>query len=408
MKTPHFSWKTRDPRLWLATALILLLGLASYCTYALPVFRGQLRGYLDLSEAQFGLLLSIGAVPGALGALLTGFWSRRRGVNLLLPLALAAISLSFLGLSWSRAYVLIILLLGWLSFASNSFVVCVQSHLVALFPDQRRRVLALQMAGTSACGMAFVLLAENLLAWHNRGQASFALVFHLPLFIMGTTLLLSSLGLRLFVGRLPTGAPPAAVPVSAPSTRPSSSARLNPLVLAIMAALVLHSVADTVLVYWLPRLLELPAHQSIKPGYVLGASSFGYLGSRIILGMMPEKSFRRALLILPGLLGGVFWLLGLSQGGLWTALFYIAGACCWSCEYPVFLAILGDLAPRSFPALLAIVMLFSGLGITTLSTCFGWLWEQGTLPLPAILAMPGMMFATVGVIGAGIAGRKTN
>ncbi len=40
-----------------------------------------------------------------------------------------------------------------------------------------------------------------------------------------------------------------------------------------------------------------------------------------------------------------------------------------------------------------------GFGVTGLSTLFGWLWDCGALPLPAILAIPGVMFAAVSLIG---------
>ncbi|HOG50996.1 MAG TPA: hypothetical protein PKY10_10440, partial [Lentisphaeria bacterium] len=49
--------------------------------------------------------------------------------------------------------------------------------------------------------------------------------------------------------------------------------------------------------------------------------------------------------------------------------------------------------------LLAITTMFIGFGITGLTTLFGWLWDCGALPLPAILALPGVMFAAVSLIG---------
>lgn len=382
-----------------ALVIILLLGLATYCSSTLPVFRSILRDYLVLNKAQFGLLLGIGAVPGAIGALLAGIWARRIGVERVLTATLASVSLSFLGLGLARTYLTMILMLAWNSFSGQALVVCAQGQLVAMFPGNRRQILAWQLVGSSAFAMLFALTAEKMLAQVDSGAMSFQAILHLPFLGIGLCLLAA-----VPWNRRRQNKPAGDLSGAAPDQDWLRGSR-NPWILLTMAALILHGTADSSLAIWLPRLLEQPAYQSFKPGYVLSAYSLAYVGSRAILAMLPEKTLRRSFLLLPGLIGGGLWLAGLGLRGGWAAAAYVAGAFCWSCEYPAFLAVLGNQAPRSFAALLAVAMMFIGLGVTALSTTFGWLWEHGDFHLAAILAFPGMMFMAVSAIGGTLIAR---
>ncbi|HPY89555.1 MAG TPA: MFS transporter [Lentisphaeria bacterium] len=383
---------SRKNGLDMAAVLILLLGLASYCCSVLPVFRSVLRDYLALNEAQFGFLLSIGAVPGALGALLAGLWARRSSTKRVVPAALLSVALSLLGLGLARTYATMVFMLAWNSFSYQALVVSAQGHLVAMFPGNRRQVLAWQLVGTSAFGVFFTLVAEKMLTQVSNGAVPFPSVLHLPFIGIGICLLVAIPWILRRNSLAPAKTPTA-------TTSGQTARTWNPWIALTMAALFLHGTADSTLFIWLPRLLEQEGYQSFKPGYVLSAYALVYVGSRAILAMLPEKTLQRSFILLPGLLGGGLWLLGLSLRGSWAATAYVAGAFFWSCEFPAFLAVLGNQTPRSFPALLAITTMFSGLGVTGLSTLFGWLWDCGALPLPAILAFPGVMFAAVSLIG---------
>ncbi len=376
----------------IAAVLILLLGLASYCSSVLPIFRSMLRDYLALNEAQFGFLLGIGAVPGALGALLAGLWARRSGTGRVMAAALVSVALSLFGLGLARSYVAMVFMLVWNSFSYHALVVSAQGRLVAMFPGNRRQALAWQLVGASAFGVLFTITAEKMLTLVSNGSVPFPSVLHLPFIGIGLCLLAASVPWVLQRN--------ASTPAEPTVTASGQAAwTWNPWIALTMTALFLHGTADSALFIWLPRLLELEGYQSFKPGYVLSAYALAYVGSRAILAMLPEKTLQRSFILLPGLVGGGLWLLGLSLRGSWTAIAYVAGAFCWSCEFPAFLAVLGNQTPRSFPALLAITTMFIGFGITGLTTLFGWLWDCGALPLPAILALPGVMFAAVSLIG---------
>lgn len=394
MKKFLSSWCEAFKRpLSMAAVLILLLGLASYCSSVLPVFRSVLRDYLALNEAQFGFLLGIGAVPGALGALLAGLWARRSGTRRVVAAALVSVALSLFGLGLARTYVAMVFMLAWNSFSYQGLVVSAQGHLVAMFPGNRRQVLAWQLVGASAFGVLFTIAAEKMLTLVSNGSVSFPTILHQPFICLGICLLAASVP---WVLQRNASAP--AEPTATASGQ-TTARTWNPWIALTMTALFLHGTADSTLFIWLPRLLELEGYQSFKPGYVLSAYALAYVGSRAILAMLPEKTLRRSFILLPGVVGGGLWLLGLSLRSSWAAIAYVAGAFFWSCEFPAFLAVLGNQTPKSFPALLAITTMLIGFGVTGLSTLFGWLWDCGALPLPAILAIPGVMFAAVSLIG---------
>lgn len=392
MKKLHSSWKMSKTGPGTAVAIILLLGLSSYCSSVLPVFRSVLRDYLALNETQFGFLLGIGAVPGAIGALLAGLWARRGGAERVVLTALVSVALSFLGLGLARTYLAMVLILAWNSFSYQALVVSAQGRLVTMFPGNRRQVLAWQLVGASACGVLFTLAAEKMLTKVSNGAVLFPSVLHLPFIGIGLCLLAAVPWYLWNNAWTPAGLPAA-------TSSNQAGWRWNPWIALTMAALILHGTADSCLAIWLPRLLEQKDYLSFKPGYVLSAYSLAYVGSRAILALLPEKTLRRSFLLLPGLVGGGLWLLGLGLRGSWAATAYVAGAFCWSSEFPAFLAVLGNQTPRSFPALLAVATMFIGLGVTGLSTLFGWLWDHDALPLPTILAFPGIMFAAVSLIG---------
>jgi len=67
---PHRPWWERRRYIYFG-GTVLIVALSSY-SQVLSVFRDQLQDYLNIGLKKYGLLMSAGAIPGAIGALGAG------------------------------------------------------------------------------------------------------------------------------------------------------------------------------------------------------------------------------------------------------------------------------------------------------------------------------------------------
>lgn len=384
-----------SPRGRLALALMVASSLGSYAGMTMPVFRSLLRDHLQLQEAQYGLLLSIGMVPGAMGTLLGGVLTRWSGWPRLLPFVpiAAACAYAMIGATASFPWLLGGLILG--AIGSHVMNVMAQKGLVDLFPHARRRLLTLQMVVGSCAAALFSLLAEWLIAWCSRGDAlRFRFALHLPyLAITGLYMLLIPV-LRPFA--LVHGA--RATQNQAVHETPSSQHKRSALLCVL--AMTIHASADNVLMLWLPRLWEQAALGGyFKPGYILSAYSLCYVIARGGLALLPESWGRRLFLCVPGFFGCAMLSIALLFGGKLGVCCYLAAAFIWACEFPAFMAVLAASSQRWFGIGIAVVMISSGLISTGASTAIGWALQHSNIGLHQLLMIGPFFFALVGTCG---------
>lgn len=379
-----------------AMAWVLIIGsaLAAYTVTAPGVFRSALRDYLRVDETRFGMLLGIGSLTGAVGAVAAGIVARKTGpVNLLKPLFLLS-GIGYAMVGFSDSFVTVMLGLGLCGFGAQALCATSQGALTQLYPESCRRMLSIHTVAAASGSMLYASIVEKMLGLCAGSPSSFGLCFHAPFFLFALLLFLCAQVFRKGVVEQLAGEKTQAdgAPVA---SRISLAAWLT------IAALSIHSIADTLLYLWMPRLLEQGRYASgFKPGYVLTAYSLAYVVSRTLLALMKEQSFRRSFLSLPGVLGASMVLLGLLLGGPWTGICYIAGAFLWSAEYPSMLALLsGQVSRKSFTVCVAGVLASSGFAIAVFSTGFGKMLDAGLIGLERVLIFPAVLFVSVSVIG---------
>jgi len=385
-----------SPRMRLALSLMAVSALGSYAGMTMPIFRSLLRNQLQLQETQYGLLLSVGMVPGAIGTLLGGLLTRNSGWQRLPPMLAVAVAAAYGLIAVTHGFPWLLAGLILCAISSHVMTVMTQNGVVALFPDARRRLLTLQMVVGSCAAALFTLLAEWLLGWSARGNATrFHLALRLP--YLGIALLYLALipALLAFARRSRT----AQQQTQTPSAGTPNHTQRRRAILCILA-MTIHATADNVLMLWLPRLWEESAMGGFfKPGYIMSAYSLCYVVARSGLALLPESCGRRLVLCVPGFFGCIMLLIALLNGGEAGVLCYLAAAFLWACEFPAFMAVLAANSQRWFGLGLAVVMISSGLITTGASTAIGWALQQQLATLRQLLLLGPLFFATVGICG---------
>jgi MFS family permease len=386
----------QSPRAHLALSLMAVSALGSYAGMTLPIFRSLLRDQLQLQETQYGLLVSIGMVPGALGTLLGGLLTRSSNWQRLPPLLAIAVAAAYGIIAVTRGFPLLLAGLVLCAIGSSVMTVMTQNGVVALFPDARRRLLTLQMVVGSCAAAFYTLLAEWLLGWASQGGATrFHLALRLP--YLGIALLYLALipALLAFARRERR----IQQQTQKPATGALSPSQRYQALLCILA-MTIHASADNILMLWLPRLWEESAMSGFfKPGYIMSAYSLCYVVSRSCLALLPESCGRRLFLCLPGFFGCSMLIIALLNGGEVGVLCYLAAAFLWACEFPAFMAVLSANSQRWFGLGLAVVMISSGLITTGASTAIGWALQQQLATLRQLLLIGPLFFAAVGFCG---------
>lgn len=384
-------------RLGLAVALIGLTSLATACM-TLSVLRGSLQAYYGLSNAGFGFLVSFGNLAGAAGALAAGPLVDKRGPWVVYRLALAG---GAAGYAWGAVpggRWMMVAALAVVYGCYYAMAIATQAGLVALYPEGRRRVITAYLAGAALMGILVPLIGEAQLRVAAAGWLSFGAVLHGP-FAAVSLILLAGLWWMARQADPEAKAPPAA------KDGKSGGLVVGGLWLLVAFATI-HCCNDAMAATWFPKIMAGPSYLShaILPGTVMALFSVGYLVSRLGLGLMPERTWRRRLLVAPGLAGGLVLLAGLltrTQAG--AAIGYVAGGLCWSLQYPVAIAAMsGD---RRFGLAMGIFNVAGGVMCFLFPTGLGvvvdklqeagrsdWAW--------IVLVAPAFGFILNGVLGA--------
>jgi MFS family permease len=322
----------------------------------LPVFRDDLQHYLNINAERFGLLFSVGPIAGIACVLAGGALVRRLGPLRMIRWCLVgtAAGMAIVAAAGQR-YALVLLGCTLCGALSGTLFLAVNVLLTRLFPRDRRRALALNLAVTCGGGIVFPIAAEGLLALARRGgQNAFGSVLRLPLLAVALLLTAGACFFR-----------PQAPPRPAHATRRRKQTfSLPPPVIWLAVLLAIHASVDTAVSTWMPKFLAGPSFAAplAAPGIVLALFSLAYLVARSTLAMIPETWGHRRLMVLPGILGGGIFLAGLlSRNATLTATAYVVAGLCWSNEYPAMLAAASRTARLQFGQALAVVSVLSGL-----------------------------------------------
>jgi len=360
----------------------------------LPVLRGGLQSYFHVGLSRFGLLLSIGLAPGALAMLAAGPLADRLGPAKVLRVCALGLAAAMCLAASATDWRVMLAATAFMCVFSQPLVLSGQCFLARIYSAQPRRVIAIGMLVLALAGAVWSLWAEGLLALARRPSVGFSRAFHLP-FLMVAALLAVIAVMFSRNGDAPAEA----------ATKPSEPAGPETLLPAasLVGLMILHGTVDTSGYLWAPRVLSsasFPTHP-LAPGLVAAAYNVAYVLARGLLSLIPEERGRRAFLIVPGLLGGSIFALGLVSGSqALAAAGYVGGAFCWSVEYPAMLSEIARLRGARFGGALAIASLGSGLGAFGLSNLMGWLGDKlGERALPAIMLIPASGFVLAGAGG---------
>ncbi len=396
--TPNKADRRMPLRTLYAAVSIALLSLMGI-TGMLPVFRERLQEFLSISKTEFGLLLTLGSVVGIAGALTGGWLVDRGGARRVLRICLVGSAVGMGAAACGGPWWVLLCGLCTLTLFSQPLNIATQAYLVRLFPTSRRRVLTLNLVFASLFSMGFSLLAERLLQMSIAGVLDFGQVLYLPFAIMAAVVL----GAALIYRKRPRFE---ALPVRVGHTpKPWASFALGGGTILLASMMVIHVMCDMSAYYWMPTVLgsksfELTRGQGIAPGTALAGSALAYVVSRGLLTFLPEHWGRRTMLVAPGLLGGGLLLAGvLSRSQPLLAAGYIAGAFCWSLEYPAILERLSH-DKEKFGSALALQTVAAGVMVFLMSTGMGYIGDQ--LPpqsLWQVLLIPACGFPLVSLGG---------
>ncbi|MBC7288528.1 MAG: MFS transporter [Armatimonadetes bacterium] len=391
---------TRRPR---GVAVVVLLAVSLSCYLAgIPVFAPRLQEHFSITNRELGTLLSCQAIGGLVGFVsvlpLAGALGMRRAASISAAAtgagyAAAGLASSLLGLEVSFFVIGV--------FAGALFV-SAMALLVELFPEWKRRMVAIMLATTSAPLIVFPVLAQwALVHLVDGGRVSLRVVVQGPLVVIGAVL--ASAGVTIWVTRLREGPRQSDVtPV-----RWRELVTLRTLVIFFLAAL--HGGADTGVYSWLPKHMtssftSLP----VPPGVVLSVCSVCYLVARLLQASIPEKRAQRAFLTVTGPLGGFIFLAGLWSGNpLAVAVAYPLAGAAWCLEFPALLAEITSGRSAEFGGVVAGTQVASFLGTIAQLNLVGWIADQ-TGSFRLALTVPAVSFVAFGLIaGLTLARRPT-
>ncbi len=334
-------------RLALSAVALVLAALAVFAFVAFPVYAHHAQRYFEISEARLGFLLSSGAIGSLFSLLLVGPATDRLGPRRMLQVCLAGTGIAFLVAGFGRSLLVFQTGLILAGFFGAAKAVSLPTFLICLYPQWRRRMVAVSLISLSVPGIVLPVLAERLLAMAEADMLQFATALHGP-FIIGGIVLVAGQFLLSFAGDIAEEDTPE-------EERPEFSLRsvLTAPALLIILMATLHAGADNAIYGWLPKFLEsewdaLP----IGTGVMLGLYSAAYAGSRLGLAALPEGWGQRVFLVLPGPIGGILLIAAIWLGGpLMVALTYPIAALFISVEYPTLLSEIRESSPARFSAI---------------------------------------------------------
>ncbi len=360
----------------------------------LPIYRDTLLGYLDIGDNVFGFIFSMSSL-GAISVLIGGAYTDRYGPRKVIRFCLTGISIAFFcfALAGNR-WGMIALGMALYGLFHRPLGIAISNYLIRLFPDNKRRALSLNMAGSNAGALFYPSIAEGFLGLSKSFTSiSFAAVFHIPFAAVGALIMAGG-----FLYRKRTSLGVHTTVSKRLAFRDISIPRRY---LPIIFFMLLHGLADGIFVFWLPRYLGSGAFDSvlIGPGYIITGHSIAYMLSRIVIGMLPEHIGRKLFLVLPGILGGGVFIAGILSGNyLITAGAYVLGSFLWSAEYPAMLGLLGHEIPKKFGAALALHALLGATSMFFVHNIMGFIFNS--LPVESYwqaIIVPAAFFPCVGI-----------
>jgi len=364
----------------------------------LSVFRSDMQEYFGISLSQFGLLLSIGTLPGVFGSLLGGRLVDRVGPRTVMRVCLVGTALGMILVSLAETWGFMLLSLCVLALFGPTLSIATHAYLVRLFPNRRRRVLAISMVVVSVMGGCFSLLAEGLVQLHRHSEdVSFAAILHAPFAISAGILLVGSFVYARRRSRERADSQDMAVDAQRLD-------HLKPGNMLLVALLITHTIFDVAANTWMPRVLDSCSFSEVvfKPGYVMFGFSSAYVVSRSLLSLMGERRGRRIMMVAPSFLGAAALTAGvLSRSQATLSICYVLAGFLWSVEYPVILAILAEQSGPRFGSAMAMQMVGMGIGTFAATNLMGLLGQHlGEANLWKILLVPACGLPLVGIGGA--------
>jgi len=378
--------------------MIAMLGvLPSYLGSTLPVFRDTLQFFYGINLTQLSILFTLGAIPGAAGTLIAGIMLDRIGPLPLLRVGLFGSAAGMAIGAFSRSFETMLIAVLLVSMFSAILLLVIPAYLMRLFPNHHRRALTLFLAVFGLVSMIYPLMAELIMHVHQgHPSIDFGFMLRIPLAVLSIVILCGGV----WILRAKYAEPPSPDADAVPMNPCYLLRGMSYSSIGLIALLVLHGTSDTLLVIWLPRIMDSASFhgRGLPPGIIISGAALAYLVSRTLLGMVPEHRGRRFGMAAPGLLGGTVILIGiLSQNKLAFGVCYMLGALLWSCGYPVILSRAAKEDPRRFGAIMALSSIVASISIFLLGMSIGSVGQVlGEERLWMLLLVPACGFLMVG------------
>lgn len=344
----------RRGRLGYIALLLLLVVVSHYGIVVLPVLGPRLIEHFGIETKDLGLLFSGTYLASMAGLALAGPLSDRFGPKAVLVTTFLGAGLS---LSLSGAARTLPLYAGGVLLAAlfvPALSIAMPAYLARLYPAYTRRVMSVGFMVIAVPSVIFAPLIGRLIHAHPQRLVAF---IHVPYALAGA---LVALGTLLFL-RAPAGGDR---PEGGDAPGPPRLRRLvRPVIMLILFLGVVHAVSDGTFLMWFPTYARERFGEALKrPGDVIALCGVAYVVSRTILAFLPEARMRRALLVLPGLMGGA-----ILAAAIWmdepVVMFwgFPLAALCWSWEFPALMGELGRKAPGHLGSLLSLSMVLMQL-----------------------------------------------
>lgn len=379
----------------LAAAIVLtVLALSCYLT-VLPVFAPRLQQYFSITNRQLGTLLSCQVIGGLLGFVVVLPLVVRLGVRKATSLTALAGGAGFVAAGLAKSLTGFGVALAAVGMFAGALFVSAMALLVELFPEWKRRMVAITLAASSAPAILFPPLAQwALSALVDAGKATVQMVVQGPLVAVGSVLMMGGLLVGMGGRQSDPGRTAAATGV-----RWRQILSWRTAFVLLLAAM--HGGADTGLYSWMPKYMtrQFPV-LPLAPGLVLSAYSVGYLLARLVQAALPERRGQRAFLTLAGPVGGVMILTALwyADALALTVLYPLAGMV-WCLEFPALIADVETGGSAQFGGVVAGTQLASYLGAVGQLNLIGWLADH-TGSFKLALSPPAASFVLFGLIAA--------
>lgn len=385
-----------EPSLGMVAGVIGLVALTNSPSYVIPTFGPALKECWHLTRADLGVFYSTAAWGGAVGAVIGGICADR-----IQPFRTFRWAVGGMGILLLLAGVIPnVTLLWWLLTAAfcAASIVTVASMVVLqqMRPRTPRRILSANMAATAFVSSVLPLV----IGWLLQPSPPAMTARFAPDQLL--RVMLGMLGLALLTGALWIRLPSAPAPIRE-GTRALNIPKELRWFLGIAILLgTIHGATDWAFYQWvLPFFSESFTARSFPPAAMLSVYALAIFLSRSLLSTVAERRWERRLLVLPGLVGGVFFFGCIaSRSYEWSAAFYTAGICSINLPYPVLLAVLARRAPAFLGITTAVIYTCMALATGPLTIAAGYFgdWTGSARSTIAIFPFGFMAFSLVAAV----------